>query len=174
MFLATVWGDSVSKSSGDNTERLLRQTPLLQALEHPREQIDPVSTGELTTIRKPSRRVRIAEVALVRRRPPGIDEIAIDRRRVPVRGVGLVERKQKPGGALAALFGSAEAWGGVDLGATGASVFMLSLAAAIVLLAIDCQHALLFLSFHLLLHQPAGNHQLHSATGRSCYGTGWC
>lgn len=39
------------------------------------------------------------------------------------------------GGALAALFGSAEAWGGVDLGATGASVFMLSLAAAIVLLA---------------------------------------
>jgi hypothetical protein len=37
--------------------------------------------------------------------------------------------------AFAALFAPAEAWGGVDLGATGASVFMLSLIAAIVLFA---------------------------------------
>ncbi len=38
--------------------------------------------------------------------------------------------------AFAALFGPAQAWGGVDLGATGASVFMLSLLAAIALFAV--------------------------------------
>jgi hypothetical protein len=36
---------------------------------------------------------------------------------------------------LAALFGPAERWGGVDLGATGATLFCLTLVAAIVLLA---------------------------------------
>jgi hypothetical protein len=39
-------------------------------------------------------------------------------------------------GAFAALFGPAQDWGGVDLGATGASVFMLSLIAAIVLFSV--------------------------------------
>jgi len=86
---------------------------LLETQKHPLPEVHPVPALEHTLVRKPALGVRVAEVVLVLRAPPGLNQVAVDPGRVPVHGLARVRSRggqDQPGRPLAA---AAEAAGEV-------------------------------------------------------------